>query len=94
MEKKAGITSEKLRKIRQLIDLKDKKIISLLQKRFELVSRTVNFKKNVKDKKREKEILDKISKEEKAEYLTPIYKEIFRQSVKWQVKNVIKNKAK
>ncbi len=55
-----------IKKFREKIDIIDKKIIRLLEKRFEIVKKIGVSKKKLKlpltDKKREREILNKISK--------------------------------
>ncbi|KPK32994.1 MAG: hypothetical protein AMS24_02570 [Chlamydiae bacterium SM23_39] len=71
---------DKLEKIREEIDEIDDKIILLLQKRFHLSSQTKKYKKKIKDKKREEEILKKIS----SPYIKKIYKKILKISQKNQ----------
>jgi chorismate mutase len=67
-----------LKKIRSEIDKIDYKIIKLLEKRLELASKTIKYKKKVLDKKREEKILKKI----KSNYIKDIYLTIFKNSKK------------
>ena len=71
-----------LKNIRDQIDALDKEIVSNLEKRFNLVlkMKNLNLKKNIEDKKREKDILRKIENDE----IKNIYKEIFKISKKIQ----------
>jgi chorismate mutase len=67
-----------IQEIRKEIDLLDRQIIPLLDKRFQLVSQLLGKKKSLTDKPREQEILNKI----KSVYVQNIYRSIFRQSKK------------
>ncbi|OGN61462.1 MAG: hypothetical protein A3F40_02150 [Chlamydiae bacterium RIFCSPHIGHO2_12_FULL_27_8] len=69
-----------LKKIREEIDFLDNIIIDSLKKRFELVVKLKNFKKEVEDKTRESEILNKID----SENIKNIYLKIFEISKKIQ----------
>jgi chorismate mutase len=65
-----------LEKFRKEIDFIDSKIIKLLEKRLKVVSKIKPFKKKLTDKKREREILEKIT----SPYIQNIYKSIFKAS--------------
>ncbi len=67
-----------LKKIRKEIDLVDTEIITLLEKRFEIVNKLkdLKLKKDVTDENREEEILNKIS----SNIIKNIYLEIFKNS--------------
>ena len=67
-----------LKKIREEIDLVDTEIITLLEKRFEIVNKLkdLKLKKDVTDENREEEILNKIS----SNIIKNIYLEIFKNS--------------
>lgn len=67
-------------KLRKQINKIDDKIISLLEKRFQIAKETKKFKKNIKDKKREDQILEKIN----SKYIQDVYKTIFKNSKKIQ----------
>ncbi len=54
-----------LKNIRKKIDKIDNQIVSLIKKRFKLVLQTLKYKKKTLDPKREKQILDRISKKYK-----------------------------
>jgi len=71
---------DKLKKIREEIDEIDSNIILLLQKRFYLSSKTKNYKPKIKDKKREKDILQKTP----SSHIKKIYKKILKISKKYQ----------
>ncbi|MGC8867061.1 MAG: chorismate mutase [Elusimicrobiales bacterium] len=61
-----NLLDHQIKKLRKEIDIIDKKIIMLLDERFEIVKRIGVIKKRLKlpitDKKREKEILTKVNK--------------------------------
>lgn len=69
---------KKLFKIRKKIDKIDDKIIDLLKKRFFLTDEIKKYKKELLDKKREEEILSKIS----SSLIKNIYLNIFENSKK------------
>jgi chorismate mutase len=69
-----------LSKFRKQIDKIDKKLVSLLEKRLLLAKELKKEKKKITDKKREKEILEKIN----SKYIQDIYKYIFKISKKFQ----------
>jgi len=69
-----------LEKIRKEIDEIDIEIQDLLEKRFSLVLQALKYKKKVLDKKREEEILNKIS----SPYIRDIFKTILKTSKKKQ----------
>jgi len=69
---------KKLFKIRKKIDKIDDKIIDLLKKRFFLTDEIKKYKKELLDKKREEEILSKIS----SSLIKNIYLSIFENSKK------------
>ncbi|NLI09622.1 MAG: chorismate mutase [Elusimicrobia bacterium] len=91
MEKKAD---KKLVSLREKIDCLDKKIFELLSERFILSLKTAHFKKNIKDKKREREIFFSLRKNIKDKslkpYVTKVYKKIIELSVKYQKKYAYK----
>jgi len=70
--------------IRKKIDKIDDKIIDLLEKRFLLAKEVKKFKKKIKDKKREEEILSKI----KSIYIQDIYKIILKNSKRMQKNDI------
>jgi chorismate mutase len=69
-----------IEKIREEIDSLDIQIQKLLEKRLKLALQTLKYKKKISDKKREKEILEKIS----SIYIKDIYKAILKNSKKYQ----------
>ncbi len=90
--------TRKLAFLRGKIDLLDKKICGLLEKRLKIAIKTSVHKKKSRDIKREEEILSKIKKnlENKSFYLQVrnVYTEIFRQSLVLQRKYVDKIRKK
>ncbi len=87
-----------LGKIRERIDITDAKIRLLLEKRFSLALSAVRFKKNLRDLRREKEIIRNCQRGLRNKVLKDcfkkIYIEILRQSVVFQKKNAHKNKQR
>lgn len=69
-----------IEKIRKEIDSLDFEIQKLLEKRLKLAMQTLKYKKKVSDKKREEEILAKIS----SIYIKDIYRAILKNSKKKQ----------
>jgi chorismate mutase len=87
---------DKIAKIRQKIDEVDREIIHSLAKRRSLIEKIANFKdpNNIRDLKREKEIIKNIStvaKENKLEetFIKDLYKKIMTGDLK-QIKNILK----
>lgn len=80
-----------LKKIRKNIDLLDSKILKLLNDRMELVLMAKNFKSQIEDSGREKELFDRIRRNAtgliNAEFLEKIYTEIIKKSKNLQQKN-------
>ena len=85
-----------LDELREEIDILDRRIISLLEERFEVIREVSDWKKKmgieIEDLSREQEILKKIedflkeSGSEKRIYLERIYKVIFEESKEYQKK--------
>jgi len=84
-----------MQQIRNQIDTIDKKIITLLGKRFKLVPKLAKLKKKeglpIQDKKREVEMLSRLQKEAKKQKVDPklvkkLYIEILKESRKIQNK--------
>jgi len=77
-----------LGKLRAEIDRIDQKIVSHLEKRFSLALRTLNYKKAVRDVGRERKLLRdlrvKIKNPQFEPFVSKIYGEIMKQSVKSQ----------
>ena len=67
-----------IEEIREEIDKIDDEVISLLEKRFDLVAQMQKQKDNLTDAKREKYILDKTS----STHVKEVYRIIFSQSKK------------
>ncbi|NGX53478.1 MAG: hypothetical protein K1000chlam4_00190 [Chlamydiae bacterium] len=65
-----------LEDIREEIDAIDDQLITLLEKRFDLVATLLPHKKQLTDEPREAEILSKID----SAYIQSLYREIFRHS--------------
>ena len=72
-----------LTEIRKEIDKLDDAIIPLLEKRLDLACQTKKLKTCIVDKKREEEILRKIS----SKYIQDIYRSIFHNSKKKQIES-------
>lgn len=89
-------SSGKLEALRSAISRIDARIFRLFKKRFEIVKKIGRLKKSnhmpIKDKKREKELISKMSKRHKLAlpFVESIYKTIFRQSINIQKKDAIK----
>lgn|GEM_PF-1646736 len=79
-----------LASIRHEIDLVDKAILDLLNRRFSLALRTLAYKKNLRDRRREKELIDRLKSRAKSlRYLSPaligkIYLLILKESLDQQ----------
>lgn len=81
-----------LNKYRKEIDEIDQQLVSLLEKRFNVVEQVNDYKKEnglaVLDSNREQQVLAKIAAQvtaaDKAVYIEEIFKEIMRQSRNWQ----------
>lgn len=73
-----------LGKLRKQINKIDDKVISLLEKRLEIVKNIKKYKEKITDKNREKEILSKIN----SVYVKDIYKAIFKNSKKVQKEKI------
>ncbi len=78
---------------RKNIDKIDKKLIKVLEKRFDIVSEIAEYKLandiDIENTSRESEILDKvqsIANPEQAEYIVELYKTLFSESKKYQKK--------
>ena len=87
---------DKIAKIRQKIDEVDREIIHSLAKRRSLIEKIANFKdpNNIRDLKREKEIIKNITtvaKKNKLEetFIKNLYKKIMAEDLK-QIKNILK----
>ncbi|MCL2077987.1 MAG: chorismate mutase [Oscillospiraceae bacterium] len=77
-----------LNDIRKEIDSTDNQIAELIHKRMEIIKKVAEYKKQtgtgVADKKREREILDRICKEESDDYLRLVFLTIFDASRSYQ----------
>ncbi|MBN2836694.1 MAG: chorismate mutase [Candidatus Delongbacteria bacterium] len=78
-----------MKKYRDEIDSLDTKIAELLRIRFKIAEKLRAIKKEIRDEKREAEILNNLRKrdnDELYEHIEQVYKTIFNESVKIQKK--------
>lgn len=67
-------SEDSLAEIRKIIDTVDDQIIPLLQQRFHLIAQLKPYKTSLTDRKREAEILSKIS----SHWVRAVYRNMFR----------------
>lgn len=83
---------QQLNNIRETIDYIDKKIIRLLNERMENALKASKVKEKIEDKEREKQILDKISRNESnlidKEFFIELYQSLFNESRTLQEKGL------
>jgi len=96
MKRKASSRSEEeksaaaLASIRQAIDAVDKAILDLLNRRFSLALQTIAYKKNLRDRRREKELIKRLKSRAKTlKFLSPgliekIYVLVLKESLNQQ----------